>query len=336
MKNIMQRRGISYLAGGMYSDVIERHHPEGFGAKFFLQKNLFPEDPFSVIRKLCASELVPFVALNLTWDDSHAYPWERFKNAVEREAERAYELALKYPHIEFYVAPVTEHWLTDKRAIRRYLDIVPDLPNVTKVNSVDGPGIALKRFVNEHHKTERRPFRGRFVFDYDGSNMLDSDIARDRRRFRNAEVVWAWHPNCNGIRNLSKDEPRPPRDQREHYLTPEGLKALHAALVMPVDKQAWTAPNVLYKSASDRTVAPDFRSLRPVVICPQRVERLRIVNEETRESWESKPRMEYKDGRFRYYFGRMGYEYGEAMHEIFAGDERIALVYPAFRAGAFR
>jgi len=102
--------GLDYKAAAKYQRVILRHHPEGWGAGGFVHVDGWPNS-ISTFDKLLKTGRCPWLRLELAWADDHRFT-DKYIKVVEKNAKLARGLMEKWPGIELYISPVTEHQLT--------------------------------------------------------------------------------------------------------------------------------------------------------------------------------------------------------------------------------
>lgn len=335
------KKGIFYAAMGHYPEVIAQAHEKSLGMKTFLHRGLFAEDPINALRAFIKSDLAAWVGLNLVWSDDHNYDTRENWDRLQNETDRALSLVSEFPGKEFFIAGFTEHNLTEQRARKQHELLSSEFekyPNVTLVNSV-WKGATLRGVINEVHGGDARPHAGLTAFDFDGTNALDAAITRQKRRFERAETFCMWHPNCNGIRNLEKGATRPPRHEREHWLQADVLKHLIACL-LETEIPGKLQKGIVWKSSSDRTVTPDPRSGKPVLLGDLQASHVELRDSEGRLICLSQKAEKSKHGEGNLYrfdipaLQMRRVARGKCL--LMAAREMIGSVDPIFRRGGFR
>jgi hypothetical protein len=336
--------GIDYLGGAKYQRLILDEHPSGWAAGFFVQPELFG-DPAPVIRTLAGSGRCPLIRINLAWSDEHIFNESDFPGIVVR-AQRYTKMANRYPNVRWYFSGATEHQLNAQLAKKLANQVLSVMPaNAIYVNNPwggRGELITGNRIINEVHGTKEHAPKGPFFFSYDGSSCVDDDVELRKRKMKDAEVFFFWHPACNG-RLTTQDKTK--RPDRQAYPTNELLDSmiyLHNSPGVGINiPDGW-----IWKSHADRhKTPPEPREYKPVLLSPIQANRFELVAENGQVVAASAPAEPFKDGGWRYYFPDFGYNLAEKARRIQKGNPVCSLrangkihgkVNPAFRAGTFR
>ncbi len=329
---------MSYLAGAKYGSVIKKAHPDGWGAAFFTEKKIFGE-PDEVINDLLAEGHTPIIKLNTMWKDDHNFKPSDFK-AILAEVKRLLPLMHKYPRITFYINYATEHNYNKQNAdsiIKQILAIVP--ANVQVINNPYTGALVTPtdRVLNEVHGPSAKVPQGRFSFDYDGIGTADSNVTKTKDKFRNAEIISFWEPQFNCRVNANDKTPRP---QRKGCAT---VELIQAVAYLWNNKGPTDFPGKrLWKALAERhNTPPESRAHKPVVLVPEKVQKLELLTDNGKVIASSGPAQPYVDGRNRYYFNEYGHvlsekaikAHGNPRLRVRAGKKIIGKVNPAFRDG---
>lgn len=328
---------IDYLGGAKYVSVISKSHPAGFGAGTFTQADLFGDGLPAI--KAAIDRGAPFARYNLAWSDSHSFPRSSWPKIIA-EARRVSRFVVKYPSLGCAISGATEHQLNRRDASDLAAQVLNVIPAWCKYvnNPWEGKGAflpATDRIINEVHGANARAPEGAFSYSFDGSDAFDSDVTTIKNRLDNALYFFFWTSQANGRRNAGDTTPRP---LRKFWLTPELVEAL---AFLATDQGAVSlARNVLLKPKSDQhEVPPNPRELKPVIIAPDRVDKL--ILRAPGASFTSSPRVSFADGRFRYYFPLFGYQMARrartSVFELVTPKGKVlGRVNPGFRQGGFR
>lgn len=344
------RYGMSWLGGARFPQVIKDNHPREFGAAFFWEV-----DGFGVadeeIEYLCSIG-VPWLAIGLAWDDDHIFRPDLIPT-IARRAEALARIIRRYPNTKFYVKPVVEHELTERQWLP-FAEVVENALRGTSAEVVNSPnvnkGFVSKKYLNEYHGAEKRPRKGgRFAFDFDGTNMMDSDIEAYKKAYAGAEYFLLWIPQCNGNRKMGV---KTDRKGRIHWPTDNHVDAMIAQIK---DRGPVSLANgYLYKVMSDQQKAPpQGKDCKPVWISPpdkkHRVIEFRAQNGQvidrapyygTFNDEKTKKILGY-----RYYHSDWGYKLaaraqriqgGKSAVNVYADGKKIGSIHVAFRVGGFR
>lgn len=326
--------GVANLGAAKYPGVLLAGHPIGFGNVTFT--NTFG-DAYKAIDDLLGRGDIPYQEYNLKWSDTHSFSPRDFP-AIVAEAKRYSNLANKYPNVECYFSGATEHQLNVRDAqdlANRVLAVIPERCIYVN-NPWEGKGAFLKttaRIWNEVHGVNAQPPRigGPFIFNYDGSNCVDSNVTALKQRFRNAKKFVFWGPPNNG--RLTSGDPTP-RPQRKAWPT---IDWFNSVAYLTNDRGNTKIPdNFIYKSHADRhSTPPEFRAYKPVLITPVRAPQFNLVKngKVVLTSSASQP---FADGRVRYYFPEFGYKTQERAGgelELRANGRVWGKISPAFRDG---
>lgn len=333
---------MSYLGGAKYGDLILKEHPEGWGATFFTQKELFG-DPKPLIDKLCATGRCPVIKLNLAWKDDHKFSRADFPK-IAREADRFKDLIQKYKNIKFYVCGATEHTLNAEDANNLRLLIGSRILSAEYINNPwEGKGAFLLGCTNEIHgvKANKPKIGESYSFDFDGSNCVDANVEAIKAKFADAELFAFWHPAFNGRLTSNDKTPRPQRKAWPNSALIDSIIALHK----PNGVNGKMPKGYLWKSHADRhETPPEPRAYKPVLIMPPKSRRVELITENGQVVAAGSAPAPFADGRFRYYFADYGYLIAEKAKRIQGhgvvtlrvDGKAICKINPAFRSGDFR
>jgi hypothetical protein len=319
-----------YLGGAMFGREILKAHPSNYGAGFFADTF---GDCFPVAKRLAASRKCPLIRIHGPWTN-HLYSPSRHDAAIFKAFNRTKKLAALFPSVRFQFSPVCESSARGTNWQQLFKRLIRDAGPVEIICSI-WRGEAVSGVKLEVHGKERAPGKP-YQYSYDGTSAVDSDIESDKRKHSRADVFFFWHPSFNlkyktelsgdEAAHIKRNDTAAPT-RRNCKPTPELIKSL-AALADDKGNTSLKARN-LYKSHSDRhQTPPEKRAYKPVLISPIKAECATLGN--TR----SEKREPYKDGRYRYYFSKYGYQLGRGALRV--GSTEVGFVNGAFREGDFR
>lgn len=342
--------GMSYLGGGKYHDVIMQAHPQGWPARFFVQPELFG-CPKKTVKALIDKKGVREVAINLAWQDDHAFTQNDLDAAVALYNKEWMPLIKREPAVTFYVSGATEHNLqtaTAQALAARILSVSPT--NVVYVNNplpkAGGQLIKGRRIVNDVHGKDAA-VRGDYIYDYDGTSMVDDDVMARIQHHKNALIFFIWHPAFNG---RLKEDDKTPRPERTSWPTAELIASLQQTVVNAcIQAQGrFNLPNgAIYKTHADRhTTPPEARAYKPVLLTQVRqdVVEMRTTNGKLVATSSKRQDFNGPPNTSRHYFDEYGYMLAEKALKI-SGKPVVNLVVngaiigrinPALRHGKFR
>jgi hypothetical protein len=201
--------GNDYLlaAGNDHGDYIKamcRAHPDGWAAGFLLVASGC-KNGIRAARALAKTGKCPVMRLHGLWLDSHNFTEAEIPIAV-REAKRVAKFAEAFPDIKIYFSPWLEHrassalWTKCRKACRKVL------PKQIKIVS-SGP---CDKGIEEIHGSSRKP-RGKYIYSYDGKDILTSNVTADKRTYSDAILFMGWTHSLNLRRTLRDTTPREDR-----------------------------------------------------------------------------------------------------------------------------
>lgn len=345
-----QKFGLSYLGGAQYTRIIKEYHPKGHPARFFVQPDLFG-DPRNVIAHLIEEKEVRDIAINLSWKDNHNFGTSEMQAAVKLYKERWVSFIKSYPSVTFYVSGATEHNLKAIDALalaKNILAVSPD--NVVYVNNplpkFGGHYIIGERIIQDVHGKDAA-VRGKYLYDWDGTNMVDDDVRHRLKKHKRAQIIFIWHPAFNG--RLKTDD-KTPRPERKSWPTGALIKSLTDTVKFATKRnqgKIWLPNRAIYKTHADRhTTPPEPRAYKPVLlsnIAADRVE-MKALNGKVLCVSDKKQPFKIAPNTSRHYFGMYGTEIarlavkngGKPIVFLVANNKVIGRVNPALRAGMFR
>lgn len=332
---------MDYLGGAMFTSVLLKAHPSGWGAGFFDKTfgNCWP-----AIDKLAASGKCPLIRIHGPWTN-HAYNPAQHDKDIYAGLAKTKQMAEKYPRVEFQYSPVCE---SDGRGAtwRRLFSDLKQLAGtrVVIVCSVY-KGEILPGFLAEIHGNHAVPY-GEYQYGYDGTNTVDSNVQGDKERHGRARAIFFWHPAFNlkyktklgdkskEAPNVWKNDTSPPK---ERVCKPTVELILSLAVLASDKGPAKLKPRNLWKSHADRHNTPiEDRAYKPVLISPNRSTVARLVDENGIVIAKSGPPFKYNDGRWAYRFPNYGYQISNKVLAALVGSVNVGQVNPAFREGEYR
>lgn len=332
--------GIDQLGGARYGKEIVNNHPEGWAIGIFTQRELFG-DAYPVLDQAIPKRKIPLVRYNLRWSDTHSFSRADFPRIVA-EAKRFIPLVAKYPGTECQFSGATEHRLNERDAEELATLVLAAIPErcVYVNNPWTGNGAFITpgpRRLNEVHggDAQKPKVGGRYNWSADGDDVFDIDITKLKNRFSDAEVLFFWTSQNNGKSNRNDATPRP---QRKMWPTSD-LMRMQAFLATDQGRISLQRNSTLKPKSDQHSVPPEGRALKPVVIVPQKVERLTLKTETGVLIAVSGPPEPFADKRWRYYFSEFGDQIakkaiklgGTPTGRLFAGKTRIGIVNMGFR-----
>lgn len=335
--------GLDALGGVKFADLLKREMPERWMLGIFT--NTFG-DAYPLVEAIAKQDRVVGIRLNLAWSDNHTFTNGDFRK-IQREAQKYAPLIRKFPQINWYVSGATEHQLSAADAAELYKIVSNETQGATYVNNPwQNKGAFLDataaNLINEVHGADASPPRkfGRFAYSCDGSDCFDFDIISMKEKMQEAEYFMFWCCQFNG---RMKADDKTPRPQRKAWPTSE---LIDATIYLHNDAGELNPPKkaVVKPKADQHMVPAEPRALKPVVIIPQRGDRLEAVADNGQVVAVSERPQPFADGRFRYYFSQFGYQIAEKAKRIHGGttvslrinNKIIGAVNLAFRQGEFR
>lgn len=320
--------GLDYLGLARFSKEARDAFPSGFALGVFSKTF---GDSMPLVKEIVATGKCKALRVQLLWSDTHSFS-DRDIGELKKEAHRWEEFARHHKKVPVYLSPFCEHNLS---APDKYLKIVKDAaPHCEPVNT-PWKGALSSRYINEVHGPKSSPPHGKYIFSYDGSDMLDSDVEAAKRKHGNAMIWFGWTANFNGLAEVD-DKPRPPREARKNWPTAKLIRSLLHEMGHAKGPTR-LPPHWLWKSHAEDT--GDTRSNKPVLITPVKAGSAELL-------WQGqvvstapyyKP---FLDGRHRYYFPEWGFEIarkaGNVPLDLRLGGKVYAQVNPAFRDGEYR
>lgn len=330
--------GLDYLGGAMYQSVLLKAHPFGWAAGFFA-------DTFgkcwTVVDKLCQTDTCPLIRIHGPWTN-HRYNPKLHDKAIFAAYDKTYELQAKYSNIEFQFSPVCE---SDARGVqwqKLFATLLTRHPFVKLICSIN-KGEPIKGVVTEIHGDILAPLLD-YQYSFDGMNTVDSNVEEMKKKHKHARVLFFWHPSFNlkYKTKLSGDETKKVRDNdtaqpTDRVCKPTGELITSLVALASSKGDAKLKPRNTWKSHSDRHETPaETRAYKPVLITPAKVNEVVLVDAAGVIIAKSNKREPYADGRYRYYFGKYGYQIANKVLTAVAGNTSLGTINPAFREGEFR
>lgn len=218
--------GIDYLGAagnwrGNYIRAMCANHPKDFAAGFLCKASGW-RNGMRAARKLAATGKCKVMRIHGIWRDDHAFTRRDIRKAV-KQARKVAKLACKYPEIQFYFSPWLEHraplelWKDCRAACKKVL------PKSVKIVS---SGTQTGGIDEVHHAL---PVPGKYLFSFDGADMLQENVAQWKRLHPNALIFFGWIPSCNGKASLHDQTPRRLRQQ---WPTAMEIRQITAALMI--------------------------------------------------------------------------------------------------------
>lgn len=319
--------GIDTLGGARYfREILKIATPDlafGFFAETFGDSYKFVN---ALLSKGCT------VRVQLCWADDHNYTDLHFRRAAG--LVRKYRgLAVAHKG-RLFVSPFCEHRLKTPDIYLTKLQALA--PEMVLVNSPDGTGALSRKFMNEVHGEDKRTPSTQYIYSYDGTAAVDSDVEAMKAKRAGALIFFMWTYQCNGRAN---DHDTTPRERRAAWPNNDLLKSL-LMLTHPKDPQVNLTKGNLWKShceqTDNETLTPNKRACKPVFISPVKVPKIVLIDPVNgKQVVESGPPSPYADGkRQRYYFPDYGYKYG--LVQVKAGTKILGIIDGGFRENEYR
>lgn len=290
----------------------------------------------SLVKDLAHSGKPRVIRVQLVWSDSHSFGSAEQAKAIK--AAKFYEpLAKKYPEIRWQLSPFCEHNLKAIDPILR--EIKKAAPHCEPVNT-PWNGVLSKAYLNEIH-AGHHPILGPHNFSYDGKSSVDSNVTKDKREEKSAEIFFFWVPQFNLKLTVTDKTPRP-----ERKAAPT-LELIESVVFLSTKRGKVSLPKgYIWKTHSDQHEAPvpEPRACKPVLIAPQKIQKFRLVDASGVTVGELPYFGVFDGGGHRYYLGDWGYKValearkrtGSPVVGLFAGTTKVGEINPGFRAGTFR
>lgn len=325
--------GLDVLGCAKFADLTIREHPQGWSIGAFSEifGNSFP-----VVEHLLKAGRAPTARIQLQWRDSHVFSDKDIK-ITEREARKWAALAKEFGRC-LRISPWCEHNARLPLLNKLHDAVMNILPDCQYVNS-PWQGDFMPKVWNEVHGTKRPP-RGDYIFSYDGTSAVDTNVEQFKRQHSRCQTFYFWVPAFNGRLRTTDKTPRP---QRKSWPTSE---LIDSVIYLHNERGQTRLPRThIWKTHADRhETPPEARAYKPVLIAPEKANRAELVADNSQVVAVSQSRLPFNDGRFRYYFSEYGYQLaekairiqGHPVVRIRIGKRFVGKVNPAFRAGSFR
>jgi len=348
---------LDYKAAAKYENVILAEHPENWGAGGFVHVDGWPAS-IATFDRLLSTGRCPFLRIELAWADDHRFG-SNYLKVVQDNARLSRPLLEKYPHIDFYVAPVTEHGL-DRQAWNKFASVAENELRGLRYQLVNSPlpqGFVHPDLINEYHGVDLKPRGGRCAFSHDGTNAVDSDMEGFKKNYSKAEYFMIWNCQMNGNRVLQERDAngkpiKIPRAKRKFYLT--GPEQIDSFIYLSRDRGDVRIPKdwILKSHGDQHSVPPSGKDCKPVIITPPREKYSEIVFKASNGqvvavakyfgTYNEKPSGKLKG--HRYYCSEWGYQIaekarriqGDPVVQIWVKGKRVGRCNLAFRGGSFR
>ena len=319
--------GLARYPKDVVSD-LARQWPRGWWLGVFSDVDGFG-DARANAKRILEGGRVGGVRVQGAWRDNHNFS-DLSATDVLGDSGRWNVVASEFKGVPFEYSFACEHTISSPD---RFHDLVATRPLLTPVN-VPWTGGMSRKYKNEIHGT-KPALRGKYNFSFDGTDAVNSDMAAFRKRHRKSQVFYLWTPQFNGRMNTKDATPRP---QRKAWPSIELIESVIylANKVGPVKLPS----RFLWKThAEQHNVPPAKRELKPVLICPVKVDEFEL-RRNGRKVAELQYYDTFVDGRYRYYLNEWGYQFSQrAKNELFdlvADGKVYGKVNPAFRAGEFK
>lgn len=334
---------IDYLAGAKYPEIVEREHPDGFGAGFFLK--LFGK-AIPLGKRLIRTLRCPRERFHIVWDDNHKYIPARDDPIIIKGIRELNELKGEFSNIDIQASPFCEHNI-ERDPLRRLMEKIEKVNHGLTIVNCPLNGAILPGYITEIHGKLKRP-PGLYQFSYDGLAQVDSDIEAFKAFHQNALSFFLWEPRLN-LRWETNDTT--PRHQRTDPRRKPDSKLLDSMIIQAKAKGVTgLPPRYIYKSHSenkgpDKNNHLDPRAEKPVIISPIQTSKIELIasNGQVIETFSYHSR--YTDGRHRYYSDEWGFELqGKAMRiqggnpivRVREKDKIIGTINPGYRENEYR
>jgi hypothetical protein len=260
--------------------------------------------------------------VQLIWSDGHSFS-DADIPTLKTEAKRWDDLGKKLP---VYLSPFCEHRLAEPD---KYLEIVQKAaPNCTPVNSLES-GASSGNFINEVHGVKKEPPPGSYIFSYDGSEILDSNVEAIKQKHANALIWFGWTANFNG-----HAEAKAKGSKNETHVWPTAKLMKSVIYVMQHPKGGTQLP----KNWGWR--ARDPQTNKPVLISPVKAASAELVNALGHPIVKAPYKAVSGSGRHRYDFPEWGFESaakaGGIPVDLRVGGKVYGKINPAFCDGDFK
>lgn len=321
--------------------------PAGSGVGWFWREFGNSEHVF---KRVAESMKFPAIRIQDDWDGPHPRALVPVKTLVT-DCKAIRKLANQYPHVSVYISHSCEHASTNKREIKKRMNIIRD-HGFIPVNSVY-TGSILKGEINEKHGAKGK-VKGKYITSFDGENCMDADINGWHEMHQNSLMRFLWGARFNG-REKYEDEngnpaPPPPINQRTAWPDAGYIK-----MIVALSEPSGPAPTVpgtiplkkpnLYKLAADDHEGYAVRENKPVMIMTDKAVTVNVLTITGKKIFELPWESAYRGGGHRYYsFSRYGWEIAELAKQE-SGSPWTLLdlkgkiygpIQPSYRWGYFR
>lgn len=328
----MQLLGLDCLGLAKYSPTALSAFPKGYALGVFSRTF---GDSMPAAGKVVKSAGCKALRVQLMWSfNDHNYADSDIKPMLE-EAKRWNKFATEHPNLKVYLSPFCEHKRSDSDKILH--KVKEAAPKCEPVNSVY-TGALSANYINEVHGDKSPPKGGKgYIYSFDGTDMLDSDVQAMKSRHRDAIMWFGWTANFNGMLEVpGPGEKAPPIEKRTAYPSSKLLASMK--YVMENGKVGVNLPrNWLWKSHAEDKGIGDLRANKPVLLSPVKAASAQLLRGGKVVS-NAPLYGSFPGGFWRYYFPEWGFEIaqktGGAPLDLSVGGKVYGKVNPAFREGS--
>ncbi len=321
--------GLDCLGLARFSNAAQEAIPSNYAIGVFSRTF---GDAMPAVSNVVKSRGCNVVRVHLMWSDSHSFS-DADIPTLTSEAKRWADFGNRHKNVKLFLSPFCEHNVGHPD---KYLDLVKKhAPNCEPVNAPWKGGMSGK-YINEVHGTDAPAPGGRYIFSFDGDDMLESNIETLKLRHQSAMIWFGWTANFNGVTEV--DAAKVPREKRTAW--PSNKLVRSVRYVMDMSRGPAILPaNWIWKSHAEDTGTGDVRTNKPILIAPIKAKSAELLR--AGQVIASAPYYgPFDGGRSRYYFPQWGYEFsqnnGNTILDVSIGGKVYGKVNPAFRAGTYR
>jgi len=195
------------------------------------------------------------------FDGSHAYPIDKLKPLIKKNAQRMEALANKFPNQIWMISFFCERRHKRGPMEALYREIKPLAPSCLFVNSFISGGEEVPGMITEIHiessKTLPPEPKLEYIVSFDGfggnkrfpGDFPDADIEKILAKYPRRRHARYWNARCNGKFSPTQANPGEP-NSRKHWPSVGYLKGHRLTLTPRQGRQTWSN-NALLKTFAD-------------------------------------------------------------------------------------
>lgn len=326
--------GLDLLGLAKYPKVAAKEFPAGFALGCF--SNTFG-DARPAVEAILKTGKCPAVRVHLMWKDLHNFTTKDFP-VIVKEAKKWAGIVKKYPDIKWYFSGACENHLSAGDAVKLANQVTKILPSVTYVNSGDAKLKDL--FLNEVHGAKAKALKTPYIFSFDGSACVDCDVEAIKNMHKDAEIFFLWDAPFNQRLETNDTTPRKDRTYKPSAKLIRSIVELVNQTGASKLPKGWLYKSHAETSKNKVTGKIDAKSDKAMFISPIALPEMEGSQIKLKIGAKTVATFNYygpyKDGGWRYYAAKFGYEIAKQSVDVWLDEEKYGFVTPAFRAGNFK